>query len=263
MTVSETADALTVIRAGRRARRLGVEDPFAAWFVDETGRRMAEMARATDRVYEEFNLVRYLLTTRRLRALAPAFRQALFLGAGFDCRPIHLGVFRSGQITAFEVDTPTKLAHKEKILRGHGTALPPWVRSVPGDLARDDIPRLLERAGYDPAIPTLVLAEGLCFFLPTPLTDKILDPDWLPLASGSRLIFDCWTAARIDILNRRVRERIGIELFHRLPIEPTPWGLGTGLRRHGWSSVTIEPLDLHAKVKDEFPESWLLVEAIR
>lgn len=263
MTVSETADALTVIRSGERARELGVDDPFAAWFVDETGRRMAKMAEATDRVYEEFNLVRYLLTTRRLQALAPRYGQAVFLGAGFDCRPIHLEVFRSGQTTVFEVDTPAKLAHKEKTLRGHGTAPPAWVRTVPGDLSRDDIPRRLDQASYDPGVPALILAEGLLFFLPPPLTEKILDPDWLPLAAESRLIFDCWTNKRVDTLNRRVREKIGTNLFHRFPLDPAPPGLEGALRRRGWREVAVTPFDPAAEIEDEFPGSWRLVEASR
>ncbi len=261
MSVGETADALTVIRSGERARELGVEDPCAAWFVDAAGRRMAEMALQTDRVYEEFNLVRYLRTTARLRALAPRYRQAVFLGAGFDCRAIHLEVFRSGHTTVFEVDTPAKTAHKKKTLRAHGSALPPWVRPVPGDLAHGDIPHRLNEAGYDPHSPALILAEGLLFFLPPPLTEKILDPAWLPLAEGSRLIFDCWSAERVNALNARVREKIGTALFHRFPLDPSPAGLKAALRQRGWHEILIEPLDPFAETEDEFPGSWWLVEA--
>ncbi len=263
LTVSETAHALTVIRAGRRARELGVEDPSAPWFVDEAGRRMAAMAESCDRVYEEFNLVRFLLTTRRLRARAPDFSQAVFLGAGFDCRAVCLEVFRSGRTAVFEVDTPAKLARKEQTLREHGVPLPPWVRPVPGDLARDDLPRSLRRAGYDPAVPALVLAEGLFFFLPPELTGKILDPEWLPLAPGSRLIFDFWTDLRVDTLNRRVRESIGIELFHPLPFNPAPVVLEADLRQRGWQAISVQPLDDDSEVADEFPESWFLAEAAR
>ncbi len=76
------------------------------------------------------------------------------------------------------------------------------------------------------------------------------------------LIIDIGDAI-IPSLNLRVRDKIGLELFHRFPLGPAPPGLEKALRRRGWREITIKPLDPSAGAEDEFPESWFLVEVVR
>ncbi|MCX5998370.1 MAG: class I SAM-dependent methyltransferase, partial [Chloroflexi bacterium] len=102
-TVGATADGLVVIRSGGQAKKLGLEDPSAAWFVTEDGYRLAQMARQVDAVYEECNLARYMYTSSLLTKLARQYGQMLFLGAGFDCRALWLDGLNDGRVSIYEV----------------------------------------------------------------------------------------------------------------------------------------------------------------
>ena len=112
--VGSTADGLVVIRSGPQARKLGVEDPFAEWFITEEGYNLLQLETKTDKVYEEYNLARYKFTTSKLRELSDKYQQMLFLGSGFDCRPIWLDVFKNGETNIFEIDESTKLRQKQE-----------------------------------------------------------------------------------------------------------------------------------------------------
>lgn len=266
-TVGTTADGLVVIRAGELAKSIGVEDPFAQWFLTDEGRGLAQVAKDTDRVYEAFNLARYKFTTARLRALATAYPQLLVLGAGFDGRAIWLDEFRPGTTTIYELDNAIKLQQKQTHLQQNGIARPAWLRPVPGNLTDPKLPQTLLAKGLDPSQPLLVLAEGLFFFVVTQAVKAVLNPAWLGLAKGSRLIFDCWSTDRVQGLNAQLIDKIGQPLFHPFPYDTNPDNLQHTLLDLGYSHVTITPISDLAKtyfkqaVSDDYPSSWLIVEA--
>lgn len=265
--VGSTADALVVIRSGQQARELGVEDPFAEWFITEEGYKLLQLAKKNDRVYEEYNLARYKFTTSKLRTLSNNYQQMLFLGSGFDCRSIWLDVFKNGETTVFEIDESTKLQQKQKQLSLHGLSLPKWNHYIPSNLDNNKIPELLFAEGLKHNQPLLVLAEGLFFFVPSGIVKKALNPKWLGLASGSRIIFDCWSDDRVNGLNSRLLESIGRKLFHPFPYNTEPNKLRNDLIDLGYSNVTVTPLSNLAEeyykhaILDEYKSSWLLVEA--
>lgn len=267
-TVGLTADALVVIRSGEQARKIGLEDSFAGWFVTEEGHRLVQMALQVDPVFEQFNLSRYLYTTSLLTGYGADFDQIVLLGAGFDSRPHLLGSFKSRLVKVFEVDTAQKLAQKQAQLQHYGVTLPAWDHYIPCDIREDNLPDLLHQAGLQSERPVLVLAEGLFFYLPPEVSLKILHPDWLHLAQGSRIIFDCWSADRINCLNERIEQKIGSPLFQPFPFAVTPEQLQAELTHLGYRDVRITSLAslaqryYHQQVDEEFFGGWQVVEAV-
>lgn len=242
--VQVTADALVVIRSDMSlTRQTGIIDPHAKLFVTPAGVEMSQMARSLDPIYVEFNLARYRHFSEQLSKWLPAFQQFILLGAGFDTRPLFMEHFLQGKITVYEVDFIEKLAAKKSILEQEGFKYPPWIRQIQSDIAKDPVGQLLTKEGYDSRIPTLVLMEGLLYFLPSDVTIKILDPRTLELSLGSRVLFDFWLNSRIEKLNSSIEDRGAKKLFF-----PFPWDLQIGdLRRSfiesGYSEVTLLPLD--------------------
>jgi methyltransferase (TIGR00027 family) len=265
--VGITADGLVVIRASEDAVKIGVNDPFAAWFITDEGRKLAENALRLDQVYSDFNLARFKYTSGRLTALAGNFRQTVLLGSGYDTRALWLEVFQSGETAIFEVDTLTQLTQKQTILNTHNITIPAWNPYVPADLRQHaDIPALLVERGFQPDQPALILLEGLVFFLPEETTRALLDPQWLGLARGSRVVFDFWTPQRVTTLNERAQETLGTALFKQASFLDDP---EIGLMKLGYSEVMVNALeDVTANyfgkgnhAVDEFPASWHIAEA--
>lgn len=265
--VGTTADSLVVIRSGQQAKAIGVEDPFAEWFLTEDGFTLLQVAKETDKVYEEYNLARYKFTTSRLRTLSSTYQQMLVLGSGFDCRPIWLNGFQQGETTVFELDSSTKLQQKHEQLRRHGVSLPAWLHSIPGSLANPNLPEVFIAAGLNRTQPVLVLAEGLFFFVPSEVVKTVLNPNWLGLTRGSRMIFDCWSDARVHGLNARLVDKIGHHLFHPFPYQTEPEILQHTLIDLGYRHVTVTLLSNLVEeyykqvIVDDYTSSWLVVEA--
>ncbi|MBW8010422.1 MAG: hypothetical protein FVQ83_04155 [Chloroflexi bacterium] len=265
--VGSTADGLVVIRSGQQAKKLGVEDPFAEWFITEEGHNLLQLAKKIDNVYEEYNLARYKFTTSRLRVLSKNYQQMLFLGSGFDCRAVWLDVFKNGKTAVFEIDESTKLQQKQEQLTLHKISLPEWNHYIPSNLENNKIPELLFTEGLRHNQPLLVLAEGLFFFVPTDVVKKVLNPKWLGLASGSLVIFDCWSDDRVIGLNARLLEGIGRKLFYPFPYSTETDKLKKDLIDLGYSKVMVTPLSKIVEeyykhvILDEYKSGWLVIEA--
>ena len=251
-SIQVTADALVVIRANEAlAGPFGIFDPFARYFVTDAGKRMVAMAESVDPCYVAFNLVRYRYFTERIRDATARYRQLLFLGAGYDTRSISMPEFGCGSVEVFEVDYPEKLASKRQILTQAGVSVPSYVRHVPMNLAQPGLLRHLCAMGFRPSEPTLVLMEGLVFFLDAETTIQLLDPRTLELAAGSTVIFDYWSNDRINCLNQRVEGRLGRQLFSRFPFPDLPSGLqdtraGSGLGADSQHSHNLEAWIAHS-----------------
>ena len=266
--IGSTADGLVVLRSSLKARELGIEDPFAEWFISEEGKHLLQLAKNTDRVYEEYNLARYKFTTSKLQKLSRNYKQMLFLGSGFDCRPIWLDIFQDGKITVFEIDEPLKLQQKKNQLKLHGQTLPKWNHFIPSNLENNKIPELLLAKGLEQNKPLLILSEGLFFFVSSQIVKKVLNPNWLGLVAGSRIIFDCWSINRVAGLNTRLFEMIGRNLFHPFPFSTDLDSLESNLSDLGYNNVVITPLanlveEYYQKsILDECESSWLIIEAL-
>ena len=121
-----------------------------------------------------------------LAGLDGALRQMVILGAGFDTTAIrHSGA----DCRFFEVDHPATQAEKRRILARHRDVRTAAVY-VPVDFASDTLVVELLRAGFDPALPTLVSWLGVSMYLPHDALIETLAQLRLILASGSAVILD-------------------------------------------------------------------------
>ena len=111
-------------------------------------------------------------------------RQLLILGAGFDTRSFT----HARGLPVFEVDRPEMLALKQRLLLESG-----WRRDdivfAPVDFNEESWLDALAARGFDPALPTFVLWEGVSFYLPAPAVGETLRAV-ASLAPGTVLAFD-------------------------------------------------------------------------
>ncbi len=257
-----TADGLVVLRASPEAAEIGIHDPYAASFASEAGRKMAQVGSETDRAHKYFNLARFRYTTEALQAAAAKYTQVVILGSGFDTRSLWLPEFASGRVRVFEVDQPGKLEQKRNVLNQLGVRIPDSVTYVPADLAGEELPELLTQAGFQRRQPAFVLIEGVIFYLSQAAARALFDPAWLGLARKSTVVFDYWSDERVNVLNDRVKQRFGVELFRFFPQSHSP---EKGLAALGYLDVQIRPLQEIAggyfkrPIEDEFLNSWFIV----
>ncbi|UOX93155.1 SAM-dependent methyltransferase [Amycolatopsis sp. FBCC-B4732] len=114
--------------------------------------------------------------------------QVVLLGAGFDSR-VHRLRKALGTASVFEVDQPHMSARKQECVRTlpeHG------VRYVTVDLEKEDLDGVLQSAGFDQTLRTVVLWSGVTPYLRAESVETTLR--WFArLAPGSSLVFDyCW-----------------------------------------------------------------------
>lgn len=103
-------------------------------------------------------------------AAAAGIRQIVLLAAGLDSRAYRLRW--PARTVVFELDQPRVLEFKRQVLADYG-ATPRAARvEVPVDL-RDDWPRALRDAGFDPSEPSAWIAEGLLIYLPAAAQDEL------------------------------------------------------------------------------------------
>jgi methyltransferase (TIGR00027 family) len=98
-------------------------------------------------------------------------RQLVILAAGLDTRAFRLDWARG--TTVYEIDASMVLEFKDAVLAAHGAVPGCERRTVAADL-REDWPAALIQAGFDPAMPTAWLAEGLFPYLPDEAIDALL-----------------------------------------------------------------------------------------
>ncbi|MFE5071554.1 SAM-dependent methyltransferase, partial [Streptomyces sp. NPDC056639] len=99
-------------------------------------------------------------------------RQVVLLGAGLDTRAFRLDL--PSDCVVFEIDRAGVLAFKHQVLTDLSAA--PRVKRVPVPVdLRADWVTALTTAGFDPAAPSVWLAEGLLFYLPSPAETYLID----------------------------------------------------------------------------------------
>ena len=193
--VGQTALGVAMARADETVAGCPLfKDPFAQLFLDaaiergwqppppymiERIRSIGSYAASRTKWFDEFFIA----------AGARGIDQAVILAAGLDARAWRLP-WNDGS-TVYEIDQPKVLAFKAETLRSRSLAPAARYVPVPVDL-RQDWPKALREAGFDPDEPTAWAAEGLLPYLP---------------AAGQDLLFE-----RITSLSAR-DSCIGIEAF--------------------------------------------------
>ena len=161
-------------------------------------------------------------------------RQLVILGAGYDTRAFTHGA----GLAVFEVDAPDTQRVKRQMLDAVGAAHPGTLVAV--DFNQAHWLEALKEAGFDPSLPTIVLWEGVTYYLPDEVVKDVLR-SVATLAVGSVVAFDYfgdhWIHRRVvQVLTRAMGEpfRFGIstEAPARTPAAALVGECGLRLRHH-------------------------------
>ncbi|MGW2256278.1 class I SAM-dependent methyltransferase [Streptomyces sp. NPDC001780] len=191
-----------------------------------------------------FGLRTRVLDDFLLRSVRTGVRQVALLGAGLDARAFRLD-WPPGCVV-FEIDREGVLGFKQEVLDGlsatpRATRLP-----IPVDL-RADWDGALADAGFDPAAPSVWLAEGLLFYLPNAVETSLIDTVHRLSAEGSALAFEVklekdLLAYRDSPLYTSTNQQIGIDLLTLFDGESRPDSVGD-LMGKGWDTSVHTPFD--------------------
>jgi methyltransferase (TIGR00027 family) len=185
-------------------------------------------------------------------------RQAVILASGLDTRAYRLH-WPAGTVV-YEVDQPQVIDFKTTTLADLG-ANPRAERRTVGIDLRDDWPNALQGGGFDVALPTAWIAEGLLPYLPPDAQDRLFDNITALSAPGSRLATEhvpdpnaFMSDQRLQQFNERWR-RLGFdlnaaELFYRGERSVVVDYLST----HGWRVTAYPVKELYAHHGFEFPK---------
>jgi methyltransferase (TIGR00027 family) len=249
-----------------------IRDPFARLFLDAAGPGMWSMfgsptvsaeladvdpdlsARMKNRV--DFMAARTAFFDEFFISAADAgIRQVVILASGLDSRAWRLP-WPDGT-TVYELDQPKVLQFKSATLQSHGAHPMSTQVDVPIDL-RQDWPKALQRAGFDPSAPTAWSAEGLLRFLPARAQDLLFERIDALSARRSRLATN---APGKDFLSperlarernemQRMREVAAREFDTEIPDVQDLWyaeertDVGNWLSGHGWDATVTTAAEL-------------------
>lgn len=172
---------------------------------------------------------------------AAGIRQAVILASGLDTRAYRLA-WPAGTVV-YEIDQPSVIEFKTRVLDDAGAAPTADRRTVGIDL-RDDWPKALREAGFDPSAPTAWIAEGLLIYLPPDAQDRLLDNISDLSAPGSRLATEHmdikaltgdWAKAMTERARRHGSDINLEELFYNGPRTSA----GDQLRAQGWQTQVL------------------------
>ena len=190
-----TALGVAWVRAleGERPDRL-FEDPLAARFLAASGWDPPDLgspgwaddprSRAMLVLAQSVIVRTKFLDDLLAGAWADGCRQVVILGAGLDTRAYRLPW--PAESACFELDLPEILAFKDAVLSGAGAV--PACRRIPlvADL-QSDWAGSLRAAGFDPAVPTVWIAEGLLIYFSQEENDRLLEDIGTLSGPGHRL----------------------------------------------------------------------------
>lgn len=190
--VEATARWIAAVRAVERRRPDAlVDDPWAEALAGEAGMAWVDAVTATAPGAVVPIIVRGRFFDDWLRSVVAesegAPLQVVVLGAGLDTRAWRLA-WPSGT-SLYEVDRPPVLDEKARVLEASGAVAGCRRTPVAADLLGEWSGALCD-AGFDPAHPSVILAEGLLCYLPDEGLRRVLRVATALAAPGSRLGFD-------------------------------------------------------------------------
>ncbi|WKG04374.1 SAM-dependent methyltransferase [Mycolicibacterium sp. HK-90] len=268
-SVGETALGVALARANETAAESPLfTDPFAQLFLDAAAERgwrpptgaMAERIRAIGNYaasrtkwFDEFFVA----------AGAAGIRQAVILAAGLDARAWRLPWIHESVV--FEIDQPQVLRFKEDVLAAHRVAPKARHVAVPVDL-RQDWPKALRDAGFDPTAPTAWSVEGLLPYLPAEAQDLLFERITDLSARDSRIAVEAFGEGFFSEENlARRREQIAqmraeaAEAGDEMPDPEALWfiedraDVAEWLSEHCWEVAALPADDLMARYHRSLP----------
>ena len=257
--VSRTAIGVARVRAAESARPEPLfTDPYAAAFVDAAGSDGAapDPATLSDEQRRWRAGIAFHITVRTRffddylrQAVAGGCGQVVLLGAGLDTRAFRFD-WPVG-VRWFELDLPDVLAFKQDVLEGVDAQARCERRALAADLAGDWAPDL-GAAGFDPAVPTAWLAEGLLVYLDASTAAHVLTVATSLSAAGSRLAVE-----RGDLAARVARTDAGDrpDEASRLWQGGLAGGVDEWLSAHGWRATEHDVTDVATSYGRQPPAS--------
>jgi methyltransferase (TIGR00027 family) len=191
-------------------------DPYAELFCREVGGHWADLLDGTapdHKLKSDFGVTFQALQGARTRffdnyfrvAADDGVRQIVILAAGLDSRAYRLP-WPDGTVV-YELDQPRVLEFKHTVLADHGDAPTADRREVVVDL-RDDWPKELRDAGFDPSKPSAWIAEGLLMYLPATAQEQLYTGIDTLAASGSYVALEEMNPIPPEVLEaKRAEER--------------------------------------------------------
>lgn len=186
---SRTAEYMALFRALESARspekRLFV-DPFARAFVGRWLNAVVTLAHAPGGVHLVHRFIDHrwpgarssavartrFIDDRVCAAVANGIEQLVLLGAGFDSRAYRLpGIDR---VAVFEVDHPSTLDKKRRVIGATLGAVPSHVRFVATDFNQGTLRGAMAAAGYGELRRTLFVWEGVTNYITESAVDETL-----------------------------------------------------------------------------------------
>jgi methyltransferase (TIGR00027 family) len=187
-----------------------------------------------------------------LDAANAGIHQAVILAAGLDARSWRLSW--PGGVTVYELDQDRVLDFKLSTLTEQGAQPAANRIEVAVDL-RQDWPKALQEAGFDPSQPSVWSAEGLMPYLPAAAQDLLFERIDALTAAGSRVAVEALGPTFLDEKIRakrrermeRLRELLAkVDPQRDVPRTDELWyfeerePVGEWFARHGWN-VTVTP----------------------
>ncbi len=120
--------------------------------------------------------------------LDSGLQQLVILGAGYDSRPYRFDL--RGQVKAFEVDHPATQEDKLRKLQSIFGRLPEQVTYVSIDFNTQTLAERLSQSGFDPALKTLFIWQGVSMYLTAEAVDSTLSFVVNHSLPGSAIVFD-------------------------------------------------------------------------
>jgi methyltransferase (TIGR00027 family) len=177
-------------------------------------------------------------------AAADGVRQIVLLAAGLDSRGYRLD-WPDGTVV-FELDQPQVLEFKREVLDAHGAVPTAERREIAVDL-RNDWPQALRDNGFDPAMPSAWIAEGLLIYLPATAQHQLftgLDALAAPgshaaVEEGTPMDAEAFEAAREEECNAALDNPAGRGPFFQLVYNEQHAPAAQWFGNHGWRADAI------------------------
>ena len=169
------------------------------------------------------------------RGLREGCKQLVILGAGLDARGLRVDGLAT--VAVYEVDHPATQAYKKARLATRGRGADRELHFVPVDFSRDALDQQLLAAGFEVALPTFWVWEGVTQYLTPQAIEQTLEVVAALSSPGSTLAMT-YVAREETLLLRALMVLTGFGLAAigepLTGVVETPW-LVDALESHGFS----------------------------
>ncbi len=234
--------------AGAKAFELGlprneriIEDNLAPYYAGEVGMKMvAAMQQINPAIRKAIVLRARFMDDYSRQCLDEGFGQVVLLGAGYDSRYLRLKEFRQARV--FELDLESTQTIKKSLTRRLLGKLPEHVSYVSLDFSKDSIIQKLKGAGFNAALKTLFIWEGVTLFLNEDIIAETLGR-LAEIGPGNRIVFDFVPPELIDdatdYMGNRPLLQLCAAIKEPLTFGSTPARMANLLKSIGYTGINI------------------------